>query len=382
MAEQWITTSQSPDALCIHLSGDWELGRFSDIQRALDATIAQLAQSFSPSNVPHTVSLDASRLTRLDPSLAWLLQQGIHQIRQVGFTLDMSPDNPKLHMLRILPEISEVRTGDASSNSLKYQIIRLYAKLQSKFKNGVELLGFVGQSAIFFTKLLPHPRRIRVQSLAFHIQKGCFDAMPIVGLMTFLVGVVLAYLGFVQLEKFGADILTINLVGVAVLREIGVIMAAVMIAGRTGSSYTAQIGVMKMNQEVDALQTMGQNIMEVLVAPRVLALVLTFPLLVFWSDMMGILGGATVCLVALDITWVQFLKQLQQAVTPTHFFVGMIKAPIFAAIIALVGCMKGLAVKKNAQSIGEMTTASVVQSIFWVVIVDAAFAVFFSYMDI
>ena len=206
--------------------------------------------------------------------------------------------------------------------------------------------------------------------------------MPIVCLLSFLIGVVLAFQGADQLRRFGAEIFTVNLLTLSVLREIGVLMTAIMLAGRSGSAFTAQIGTMQVNEEVDALRTLGLDPVEVLVIPRILALLISLPILTFLSDVMGILGGALMAVAVLDLTLSQFLRQLEEAITLTHFLVGMVKAPFFAYIIGIVGCYEGLRVSGSAESVGRMTTKSVVESIFLVIIADALFSILFSVLKI
>ncbi|MGH6718260.1 MAG: MlaE family ABC transporter permease, partial [Alphaproteobacteria bacterium] len=226
------------------------------------------------------------------------------------------------------------------------------------------------------------PARLRFISLVNHMEHVGLNAMPIVGLLSFLIGVVLAYQGADQLRRFGAELFTVNLLGVSVLRELGVLIASIIIAGRSGSAFTAQIGTMKVNQEVDALLALGLDPIEILVLPRAFALILTLPLIVFYANLMGLAGGALMSLFVLDLSLGQFVRQLNEAVTTTTFWVGMVKAPVFAFIIALVGCYCGLKVKGNAESVGRMTTQSVVEAIFLVIVTDAAFSILFSYLGL
>jgi len=206
--------------------------------------------------------------------------------------------------------------------------------------------------------------------------------MPIVGLLSFLIGVVLAYQGADQLRRFGAEIYTVNLLGIAILRELGVLLTAIIIAGRSGSAFTAQIGTMQVNEEIDALRTLGLDPIEVLVVPRVLGLALTLPLLAVYAAFMGLLGGCLMSWASLGILIPTFLEQLRSAITEWTFWVGIIKAPFFAIIIALVGCYEGFNVARSADSVGRLTTPSVVESIFIVIVADAAFSIMFSMLRI
>jgi phospholipid/cholesterol/gamma-HCH transport system permease protein len=209
-----------------------------------------------------------------------------------------------------------------------------------------------------------------------------FNALPIVGLISLLIGVVLAYQGATQLEKFGAQVFVVNLVGVSVLREIGILLTAIVVAGRSGSAFAASIGSMVIREEVDAMRTLGLSPVEVLVLPRILALVLMLPVLAFFADLMGLLGGMLMCWLALDITPIVFLDRLRAAVGVEHFWVGISKAPVFGFVIGLVGCLDGLRVSGSAESVGRQTTRAVVTSIFLVIVADAFFSVFFSYLGV
>jgi len=201
-------------------------------------------------------------------------------------------------------------------------------------------------------------------------------------LLSFLIGVVVAFQGADQLRRFGAEIFTVNLLGVSMLREMAVLMTAIIIAGRSGSAFTAQIGTMQVNEEIDAMRTIGLNPLDVLVLPRVMALVIAVPLLTVFADMMGVLGGAVMSLAVLDISVVQFSERFKTVIPLSAFWIGLIKAPVFGLLIALVGCREGLQVGGSAESVGLHTTRSVVISIFLVIIVDAAFSIFFSILGV
>jgi phospholipid/cholesterol/gamma-HCH transport system permease protein len=249
-------------------------------------------------------------------------------------------------------------------------------------REGRDLLGFFGLTCAVMAKTLMRPGRLRGKALVNHMEQVGINALPIVGLLAFLIGVVIAYQGADQLRRFGAELFTVNLLGVSVLRELGVLVASIIIAGRSGSAFTAQIGTMKVNQEVDAIEALGLDPIEILVLPRLIALVVTLPLVVFFGDVLGLLGGALMSLFALDISLAQFARQLNDAITTTTFWVGMVKAPVFAMIIGLVGCYCGLKVKGSAESVGRLTTQSVVESIFLVIVADAAFSILFSYLGL
>jgi phospholipid/cholesterol/gamma-HCH transport system permease protein len=250
---------------------------------------------------------------------------------------------------------------------------------------GYELLGYLGRVTVEMFEAFVRPdRELPWPAFVKQIEETGFTALPIVGLLNFLVGVVLAYQGAEQLKRFSAEIFTVNLVGIATFREIGGLITAIIVAGRSGSAFTAQIGTMKLNQEIDAMQTIGLNPAEILVLPRVLGLLVALPLLTFYANMMGVLGGAIMCYFSLDITFPAFMRQLHDALTfsPWSFWLGLLKAPFFAIIISLVGCFEGLRVERDAASVGRLTTRSVVESVFLVIVVDAGFSILFSMLKI
>jgi phospholipid/cholesterol/gamma-HCH transport system permease protein len=244
------------------------------------------------------------------------------------------------------------------------------------------MLGFGGLVASALARLLAQPGRLRATATTVQMEQTGLNALPIVGLLSFLIGIVFAYQGADQLRRFGAEIYTVNLLGIAVLRELGVLLTAIIIAGRSGSAFTAQIGTMQVNQEIDALRTLGLDPVEVLVLPRILGLVLTMPLLVFYADAMGLLGGALMAWATIGISIPVFLEQLRGAITEWTLWIGIIKAPFFASIIALVGCYEGFNVSGSADSVGRLTTQSVVEAIFLVIVADSAFSILFSLLRI
>ncbi len=240
------------------------------------------------------------------------------------------------------------------------------------------LIGFFGLVVVEAAATVLRPRKLRVAALVHQMEETGLNSLPIVGLLSLLIGVVFAYQGADELHRFGADVFTVNLLGVGVLRELGGIMAAIIVAGRSGSAFTAQIGTMKVNEELDAIQVGGLNLIQVLVLPRLFAIIITLPLLTFYSNMMGLIGGGLICHFDLGIVTPVFLDQLRSAVTGGTFWLGLIKAPVFAAIIGLVGCHQGLQVERNAASVGQHTTHAVVEAIFLVIAADAMFSILFS----
>lgn len=242
------------------------------------------------------------------------------------------------------------------------------------------LAGFIGQILATLFVILPKPSRWRVTPFVAAIQNTGLNALPIVALLTFLVGAVVAFLGATVLKEFGATIYTVNLVAFSFLREFGVLLAAILLAGRTASAFTAQIGAMKVNEELDAIRTMGLDPVELLVIPRVLATMVSLPILTFVGMLAGLVGGGMVCALSLDISPAQFMAIVERDIALKHFLVGISKAPVFAFLIAAIGCLEGFKVGGSAQSVGVHTTSSVVQSIFIVILLDAVAALFFMEM--
>ena len=243
---------------------------------------------------------------------------------------------------------------------------------------GTQLTSFLGEYLVTGFTVLRNPRALPFTSLVYHMQQVGVSAVPIVALLSFLIGLVIAYMGAQQLARFGAEIFVINLVEITTLRELGVLLTSIVIAGRSGSSFTAQIGAMRSNEEVDAMRTMGLSPMLRLAFPRITALVLMLPALVFLSDIMGILGGGIAVWSMMDMPPGAYLVRMQDAVQLGNFFVGLVKAPFFAMVIGIIGCYQGFQVTGSAESVGRLTTQSVVQAIFLVILLDALFALFFT----
>ncbi|MBN8482631.1 MAG: ABC transporter permease, partial [Xanthomonadales bacterium] len=263
------------------------------------------------------------------------------------------------------------------TNGFADRIAHIGAALESFWNDTLALVGFIGLVLAAGARMLMSPRRWRITSTVFHIEQTGFNALPIVSLLCFLVGAVVAFLGATVLKDFGASVYTVELVGYSFLREFGVLLTAIMVAGRSGSAFTAQIGSMKAREEVDAIRTLGLDPVDVLVMPRIVALLVSLPVLTLVGMLAGILGGAAVCALALDISPTMFITRLHETTDARHFWVGMAKAPVFAFLIAATGCLEGFKVSGSAESVGTHTTSSVVQSIFVVILVDALAAIFF-----
>jgi phospholipid/cholesterol/gamma-HCH transport system permease protein len=256
-------------------------------------------------------------------------------------------------------------------------IIQLGKGAHDARHEALDLITFVGRAASWTANALLHPHCLRPASISRHITETGIQALPIIGLMAIMIAIVIGYQGVAQLRPFGGEDYTINLVAVSVLREMAVLITAIMVAGRSGSAFTAEIGVMETREEVDALKVMGIKPMQVLVVPRVIALVITLPLLTFFADIMGLIGGAAIAQFLLDVSPTQYLTRLPQVVDGHDLFVGLFKAPVFAFFIAVIGCMHGLRVTGSAASVGRETTRAVVKSIFLVIVLDAFFSILF-----
>jgi phospholipid/cholesterol/gamma-HCH transport system permease protein len=246
----------------------------------------------------------------------------------------------------------------------------------------VELVNLLGAVIARLAGIVIHPSRLRLTSVVYHMQQAGLNAVPIAGLMSFLIGIVLAYMGAVQLRQFGAEIFVVDLIAIAVLRELGILLTAIIVAGRSASAFTASIGSMKMREEIDAMRTLGLDPLQILVVPRVLALLISLPLLGVVADFAGLLGGLVMSWLELGVSPEMFVVRLSDNVSVWHFLVGIIKAPFFAVVIALIGCHHGLKVGGNAESLGKLTSASVVLAIFLVILLDAIFAIFFATVNI
>jgi phospholipid/cholesterol/gamma-HCH transport system permease protein len=244
-------------------------------------------------------------------------------------------------------------------------------------KSTIDVITFIGLGASAIGRALIHPRELRLAAISRQISDTGIGALPVVGVMALMISIVIGYQGVAQLRPYGGEDFTVNLVAVSVLREMGVLITAIMVAGRSGSAFTAEIGVMKAREELDALNVMGMDPLQLLVVPRLIGLVVTLPILTFYSDLVGLLGGAVIAQLQLDISPVQYLERVRHAIDASDVAVGLIKAPIFGFLIATIGCMHGLKVKGSAESVGHDTTRAVVKAIFIVIVLDALFSILF-----
>jgi phospholipid/cholesterol/gamma-HCH transport system permease protein len=354
----------------LQLRGDWSLAAIVQIEAQLKSL---------PATLHGSMLCDWSQAEAPGIGPAWVL------LRQLA---DIDPQPPVLlhtggppDFLQLLQKLQPDRRAPdrmhAPPRTLRGLIGKLgrWSVLQGRHARGV--LDFLGRIASVIGQAFSRPRGWRVSSLARHVYETGITAIPIVSLIAFLISVIVAYLGAQQLARFGADIFVVDLVTIAVLREMGVLLTAIILAGRSGSAFAAEIGVMQLNEETDALRAMGMNPIEMLVVPRVLALIIVLPLLTVIADAMGLAGGGLLSLINLHIPLPQFTTRLRESLGPTTFWAGLIKAPVFAALIGMVGTYRGMQVRDSARELGRLTTVAVVQSIFMVILADALFAVLF-----
>jgi phospholipid/cholesterol/gamma-HCH transport system permease protein len=320
-------------------------------------------------------AIDLSQVSRIDTVGAWLVYRTArdHDAAITGATPGA---------LRLIDEVRGSDNDASIKPAALTPILRVLSELGSAMVESlagmVKFIGFVGQVIMALIAVILHPSRIRMNAIIQRFEMVGIRALAIVGLMSFLIGIVIAQQGAVQLQQFGAEVFTVNLIGRLTFRELGVLMTAIMIAGRSGSAFAAQLGTMKITEEIDAMRTIGVSPIEALVLPRMLATVLMMPLLAFYSCIIAVIGGGILCWVVLEIPPATYIDRLRDVTPLTDFYVGMIKAPVFGAIIAIAGCFQGLQVENNAEEVGLKTTAAVVQAIFLVIVLDAFFAVFFS----
>jgi len=358
--------------------GDWVIEEIAALDKSLRTLKIDGARD---------VEFDGSEIKRMDSAGAWLILRAKHQLAEGGAKIRAItlPDGYRPLLEKLDREIKGPPPPPPPHRPFTDFLARMGRGATEMAETAYRLLGFLGRITVETFEAIVRPtRELPWPAFVNQIEATGLTAVPIVGLLSFLLGVVLAYQGAEQLKRFGAEIFTVNLVGLSVLREIGVLITAIIAAGRSGSAFTAQIGTMKLNEEVDAMVTMGLNPVEILVLPRVLGLLVSLPLLTFFANIMGLIGGAVMCYFSLDITFPAFSRQLQGAISfsPWSFWLGIIKAPFFAFTIALVGCFEGLRVEGTAESVGRLTTRSVVESIFLVVVLDAGFSILFSILEI
>ncbi len=353
------------------LAGCWTAFGIGPLERQLDTL---------PGADKDNIVIDGARVEALDTAGVWVLQQLIQRLRDSGaaptlrgwrpeFTrlIDLIAQTPPVTPPPVRRQPVLERIGRATGAALE----QLYA-----------LLSFVGETALTLGAGVVHPRRIRWRPILHNIQSAGLNALPIVGLLSFLLGIVVAYQGADQLRRYGANIYVADLVGLSMLREFAPLITAIIVAGRSGSAYAAQIGTMAVTEEIDAMRTLGIAPIELLVLPKIIALVIALPLLTVYADVCGVAGGMLMAQAKLGVGNVEFLERLVNAVQPSTYLVGVGKAPVFAIIIAVVGCFQGFRTHGGADSVGRQTTRSVVHATFLVIVADSLFSIAFSILDL
>jgi len=361
----------------LHLiaKGNWTLKTVSSVDQRLKKELENLNQE--------TVTFDFDTLEEMDTAGAYVLSRAIKCT--TGRCYDWSIATPHQGQTMLMQAAADARMGQLpDAGRMWYDVLVRIGRSTHRFWNEFyDTLAFLGKFFIVLMKLLGTPGKIRWKSVTAMIEEVGIDAAPIIMVLSFFIGAVIAYMGANLLASFGAQIFMVELVGFSVLREFAVLITAIMLAGRSDSAFTAQIGAMRMRQEIDAMTVIGLETYETLVVPRALACLISAPILTFLAMLSGLFGGMIVAwLGPTDVSPILFLARLKESVPIQHFWVGMIKAPFFALIIAIVGCRQGLAVTGSVESLGSRTTASVVQAIFAVITMDAMFAMLFLQLDI
>ena len=378
MEEQscWLRTSVEGQSLTVNGGGDWTVQNL--------AYLDPLLGGLEFDNFSH-VTMDVAGLTALDTAGAHIIHRLMNELDRVGIEAVLSGLAVAYRpLLEIVAEADDQPHEPLHEES--HFILAMFERVGRALIDALiearSLVNFFGLTIIAFGSAIAKPRRLRPIALINQIEQTGFNAVLIVCLLNFLIGIVIAYQGAVQLRQFGAEIFMIDGLAFGIPREIAVLITAIVVAGRSGSAFTAQIGTMQVNQEVDALKVVGLDPIEVLVLPRINALLITLPMLVFLADVAGLMGGGLMAVLALDLTVGQFMNRLEDVISLQHFLVGLVKAPVFAYIIAIVGCFEGLRVTGSAESVGKMTTKSVVESIVLVILADALFSILFSALGI
>ncbi len=373
-----VEVRRTAAGLQLDLTGEWGI-------REVAAAQAQLAAL--DLGAVREIEVSTGGLASLDLSGAWALREFLQRARAAGVAVSFA--GPAPDQLRLIDEtLKEPEAGAGAApparpgggaGGLLHEVGRFAVRAG---RDGLLSLAFLGRTCVTFLASLTSLRRLRPVSVARHVYDTGITAMPITALIAFLVSVIVAYLSAQELRGLGVDIYVVDLVTIGVLRELGVLLTSIITAGRSGSSYAAELGSMQLNQEVDALIATGVDPFEVLVVPRVLGFVIALPLLTVIADLVGLAGGALLCRYLLDMPLTQYVNRVNEAISATTFWVGIIKAPVFALLIALAGCYRGMQVRGSARELGHMVTVAVVQAIFFVILADALFAVLFMEMDV
>lgn len=361
--------------LRLKAAGDWRARFIKPIDEAL--------RDFADDSVGRDLVIDLSGVERLDTTGAMVLQRTFRACAGRSDQSQITGANAAQRELleQIEGHLAPCHVEPVHRNAFIMMVERLGEGVVTASRAMLELWDFIGHTLVSAAGVIVRPSRMRWRATVHHMEATGLDALPIVGLMSFLIGAVIAFMGAKILQLFNAEILTVQLVGISVLREFGVLLAAILVAGRSGSAFTAQIGSMKLREEIDAMRVLGLDPIEVLVLPRVIALVVMLPILAFCAAMLGLVGGGLVAWLVMEIPPALFVAQFEENIGLNNFIVGMIKAPFFAFVVAVIGCFQGMEVEGSAESLGQRTTLSVVQSLFLVIVLDAFFAMFFLEID-
>jgi phospholipid/cholesterol/gamma-HCH transport system permease protein len=373
VGEPVLNSKIQGERLELAASGSWTAAHTERLERQVAGVAANISGA-------RTTSIDMAGVAELDTLGAWLLERLLRRAGEQGRGAQFV--GVPSHYRGLLDEVHQVNRQPPPDRAMPNKLLlaldsigRATANLKTSLDIFLEMFGALSASLL---RVLTRPRSFRLTSAVHHVNRVGWQAVPIILLITFLIGCIIAQQGFFHFRKFGADAYVVDMVGILVLRELGVLIVAIMVAGRSGSAYTAELGSMKMREEIDALRTMGFDPVEVLILPRVVALVIALPILTFIGSMAALYGGGLVAWFYGDMNPSIFIARLREAISVTHFQVGMIKAPFMALVIGVVACSEGLKVKGSAESLGLQTTTSVVKSIFLVIVLDGVFAIFFA----
>ncbi|MDB5505073.1 MAG: hypothetical protein JWR89_4975 [Tardiphaga sp.] len=364
------------DGLALCAAGSWT-ARFAP---ALEQIVAE-AEKLTGSRP--NIFIDVSQVSKLDTFGAWLIERLRRTLTHGGIEAQIA--GLSANYASLVGEVRRVEPAGppaASESAILGVLDRIGRAIYGVGDTFFALIGMMGAVLTAWLRVFVRPSTFRLTSTVHHLQQVCWNAVPIVVLITFLIGCIVAQQGIFHFRKFGADVFVVDMLGLLVLRELGVLLVAIMVAGRSGSAYTAELGSMKMREEIDALRTMGFDPIEVLILPRMIALVIGLPILTFLGGMAALYGGGLVAWLYGGVDPEAFLSRLRDAISINHFLVGMIKAPVMALVIGIVACVEGLAVQGSAESLGQHTTSSVVKGIFLVIVMDGVFAIFFASIGI
>ena len=365
-------TARAEGGVRLQLVGNWTI----EASKAIEKSAARLK---TESEGSHSVALDLSSLGRMDTAGAWLIDRTRQELEAKGIAVELEGARPEV---TILLKEAGFRTYEPPKVVQGNRVLDMLADIGESvvlaWRDFYAGVAFLGEFVFSLIKALSQPHKFRHTSLVFHIESIAFRSVPIIALINFLVGCIVAQQGIFQLARFGASTFAVDLIGVLVCRELAVLLTSIMIAGRSGSAITAELGSMKMREEIDAMKVMGLDPIEVLIVPRLLALMISLPLLTFLADMSAIFGGLVVAWVYGGISPEIYMARLQSAIAFNTFMVGIIKAPFMALVIGLIASIEGFAVQGSAESLGRQVTSSVVKAIFMVIVVDGLFAMFFA----